>query len=158
MKAEHINPFVESSIRILKEAACINASLGKIFIRQNYFTVDDIVIIIGITGELKGQAVFSVNKMACEYIASLMMKQLSGVEDASGLSISAIAELSNQILGNTINLFYKLGIAINITPPTILEGVEMQLQSKPNAICIPLSLDNKHNFEINISITNSDEQ
>lgn len=157
MRAEHINPFVESSIHILKEAACINASLGKIYIRQNYFAVDDIVIIIGITGELKGQAIFSVNKIACEYIASLMMKQLSGVEDASGLSVSAIAELSNQISGDTIHLFSKLGIAINITPPTILEGVEMELQSKPNAICIPLNLDNKHSFEINICVLSNDE-
>lgn len=79
------------------------------------------VILIGVTGEMRGQVVLSIDeKKACE-IASRMMMGMP-VPELDDMAISAISELGNMIMGNAATVFSVRNIGIDITPPTVGRG------------------------------------
>ena len=56
------------------------------------------------------------------------------------------------ILGNTATIFSKKNIHVDITPPTVLTGDNMQLSAaKSTVVCIPLILDDNAKIELDIS-------
>lgn len=152
MNVEYINPFLEASKTVLKQIAGYEVNLGKIFLKTSPYQSDSIVIIVGITGKIRGQVVFSMSKDNAMKIASGMMGGLS-VTSLDEISKSAISELSNMILGNTATLLYGKGIGIEITPPSLLMGDNMEISSSNmKTISIPIALDGSTLMEIDISV------
>jgi chemotaxis protein CheX len=75
------------------------------------------------------------------------------VAELDEMAKSAISELTNMILGNTATIFYNNGVAVDITPPSLLMGSNIQIStSKMQTICIPLALSNDTTFEIDVAI------
>jgi chemotaxis protein CheX len=112
-----------------------------------------VVIIIGIAGQFKGQAFFSMDESTARKIASAMMMGMP-VNDMDEMAKSAIAELGNMIMGNVSTEFYNNGIKIDITPPSILVGRDMAVSTKGiKSICIPLILGNMGKLEIDVAVT-----
>jgi chemotaxis protein CheX len=152
MNIEYINPFIEASQTVLKQIANVDAKLGKVFLKNSPYKGESIVIIVGITGKIRGQAIFSMDKKTAFSIASAMMFGMP-VDELNEISKSALSELSNMILGNTATLLYNKGIGIEITPPSLLFGENLQITpSKMKTICIPLYLTETEFLEIDISV------
>lgn len=152
MDVEYINPFIEASQTVLKQIADIDAQLGNVFIKDSPYTSDNVIIIVGLTGKIRGQAFFSMSKKVALSIASSMMGGMT-VTELDEISKSAISELTNMILGNTATILYNKGIGIEITPPSFLMGDNVQISStKMKTICIPLLLGNDDQLEIDISV------
>ncbi len=152
MNVEYINPFIEASQTVLKQIAGIEASLGSIFIKDSPYISDNVIIIVGLTGKLRGQALFSMSKPVALRIASCMMGGMA-VTELDEISKSAISELTNMILGNTATILYNKGIGIEITPPSFLMGENMQVSpTKMKTICIPLLFDDNGQLDIDISV------
>lgn len=152
MNIEYINPFIEASQTVLKQIANIDAKLGKVFLKTSPYKGECIVIIVGITGKIRGQAIFSMDKNTAFSIASAMMFGMP-VDELNDISKSALSELTNMILGNTATLLYNKGIGIEITPPSLLFGDNLQISpSKMKTICIPLYLTDNDILEIDISV------
>jgi chemotaxis protein CheX len=151
MKAEYINPFIEASQRIIAETTGLSPKVGKIYIKNTPFKGDNVVVLIGLTGSIQGNVTLSLKRtLACK-IASAMMGGIPVVE-LDELTKSAVSELCNMILGNTANIFYKNNIAIDITPPTVLTGENMEFSpSKSVIICIPLEFECGETMEIDIT-------
>lgn len=157
MNVEYINPFIEASQTVLQQIANINAKLGKIFIKTSPYDSDSVIIIIGITGKIRGQVIFTMSKDTALKIASHMMYGMP-VTELDEISKSAISELTNMILGNTATLLYNRGIGIEITPPSLLLGESMQISTnKLKTVCIPLHLNDDEIFEIDVSIADNKE-
>jgi chemotaxis protein CheX len=76
------------------------------------------------------------------------------------LKKSAIAELSNMIVGNASSIFYKKGLKIYITTPTVLTSKKVSISNKYPIICIPLSFGEGGNMklEINVSTIENENQ
>jgi chemotaxis protein CheX len=152
MNVEYINPFIEASQTVLKQIAGIDVKLGSVSLKTSPYTSDNIVILVGLTGKIRGQAIFSMNKIAALTIASGMM---GGAEltELDEISKSALSELTNMILGNTATILYNRGIGVEITPPSFLVGENMQISpSKMKTICIPLLLGENKKIELDISV------
>jgi len=129
------------------------ASRGKVFIKNSTFASDNVVIIIGIAGEIKGQVFFSMNNITACNIASTMMFGTE-VKELDDMAKSAIAELGNMIMGNVSTEFFNNGIKIDITPPTVLVGKDMALSTRGlKTICIPLLLEKLGKIEIDVALT-----
>jgi chemotaxis protein CheX len=157
MNVEYINPFIEASQTVLKQIANIDAKLGKIFIKNSPYDSDSVVIIIGITGKIRGQVIFTMNKDVALKVASHMMFGMP-VTELDEISKSAISELTNMILGNTATILYNRGIGFEITPPSLLLGESMQISTnKLKTVCIPLQLSETEIFEIDVSIADNKE-
>ncbi len=152
MNIEYINPFIEASQTVLKQVANIDAKLGKVFLKSAPYMGEQILIIVGITGKIRGQAIFTMSKSVAFKVASAMMFGMP-VDELNEISKSALSELTNMILGNTATILYNKGIGIEITPPSLLLGENLQITpSKMKTICIPLHLEGDEILEIDISV------
>lgn len=152
MNIEYVNPFIEASQTVLKQVSNIDAKLGKVFLRASPYKGESILIIVGITGKIRGQAIFTMTKEVAYKIASAMMFGMP-VDELNEISKSALSELTNMILGNTATILYNKGIGIEITPPSLLLGENLQItQNKMKTICIPLYLSETEILEIDISV------
>ncbi|ADU75146.1 chemotaxis protein CheX [Acetivibrio thermocellus AD2] len=152
MNVEYINPFIEASRAVLKQIAGIDVKLGSISLKNSPYASDNIVILVGLTGKIRGQAIFSMNKNVALTVASGMMGGLN-LTELDEMSKSALSELTNMILGNTATLLYNRGVGVEITPPSFLMGENMQISpSKMKTICIPLLLGEDKKIELDISV------
>ncbi len=152
MNIEYINPFIEASQTVLAQVANVDAKLGKVFLKSAPYKGESILIIVGITGKIRGQAIFTMTKEVALKIASAMMFGMP-VDELNEISKSALSELTNMILGNTATLLYNKGIGIEITPPSLLFGENLQISpSKMKTICIPLYMTDTDVLEIDISV------
>jgi len=153
LNVEYINPFINVSVNLMKMICNETASRGKVYIKNSTFSSDNVVIIIGVAGEIKGQVFFNMNNTTACNIASTMMFGTE-VKELDDMAKSAIAELGNMIMGNVSTEFFNNGIKIDITPPTVLVGKEMALSTKGlKTICIPLLLEKLGKIEIDVALT-----
>jgi chemotaxis protein CheX len=150
VNVDHINPFLIASTKILKEMCFVDAKIGRPYIKSPAFFEDTLIIMIGFTGEMKGQAMIAFEKaVACDIASKMIMMPVTELDE---LAKSAIGELGNMIMGNTATIFSTKGIAIDITPPTIGNGTISFTTNYAQNICIPLQYDDNRIIEINIAI------
>jgi len=151
LNVEFINPFLIATVGILKDMCQIELKVGKPYIKTNEFADDSILIMIGVTGEMRGQVIIALTiTNACDVASKMMMGM--PVLELDDLSISAISELGNMIMGNTATILSTKGIGIDITPPTICRGNISITTTHAKNICIPFSYENKVIMELDIAI------
>lgn len=150
MNVEYINPFLIAATNILKDMCMVEAKMGKPYVKEMDFKDDTLIIIIGVTGKMKGQVMMALpNHVACDIATKMVMMPITKLDE---ISISALSELGNMILGNAATIFSTKGIGIDITPPTIVMGnMSISNTFSPN-ICIPLIYDDNKFIEFNIAI------
>lgn len=152
MNVEYINPFIEASQNVLMTTAGIDAKLGKVYIKSSPYKSDSVMVMVGLTGKIRGQAVFTMSRATACSVASSMMCGMP-VTELDEISKSAISELTNMILGNTATLLYNKGIGVEITPPSFLMGDNIEVSpTKMKTICIPLHLGESRTMDIDISV------
>jgi chemotaxis protein CheX len=128
----------------------IDAKIGKPYMREASFEAGTTVILLGIVGQIKGQAIISFTDSVALDIASKMCMMPFHVLDE--LARSACCELGNMILGNTATVFSSRSIIIDITPPTMCSGPVSFTNSGPASLCVPLFYDETKKIEISVSI------
>jgi len=155
MNVDHINPFIQASRTVMKSVANIDVSLGKVYLKTSPYSSETIVVVVGLMGELRGQVIFSMDKNVAFKIASAMIMGMT-VTELDEMSKSAIAESTNMILGNAATLLYDKGIKIEITPPSLMMGDNIQI-STPNmkTLCIPLILSTGGTMELDIALVDN---
>lgn len=150
MKAEYINPFIQASQNVFKTLLDTEAKLGKIYLKSSPFSLSDMIIMIGVVGEIRGQVCLELTFETARKIVSAMMGGMP-VFDMDEIASSAIAELGNMIMGNTCTIFSSNKVNIDITPPTILTGDKIRISNKVATIGIPLILQNYGDININVT-------
>lgn len=144
MDVSYINPFIEASSNVIKQSTGLNTKLGKIFLKTSPYKCSGVVMIVGITGKIKGQAVFSMEKSTALSVVSAMMMGTKTITELDEMSRSALGELANMILGNTASIFYKKGIILDITPPSVLTGDDLEISRvKQDIVCVPIVFGTK---------------
>lgn len=155
MKVEYVEPFIKASQNILLQIVNEEAVLGKLFLKDSTFHGDNVIIIIGIAGDIRGQVIFNLSqKSACNVVSKMMCGMpVSSLDD---MAKSAIGELANMISGNAAMLFSEQKINLDITPPTIMIGDNIEISTtKSQSICAPLVMQDNFSFEINVSLSES---
>ena len=122
INVDYINPFLMAATGIIKDICQIEMKIGKPYVKETALADDSVIIMIGITGEMRGQVMMGMP-----------------VEKLDEMSISAISELGNMIMGNAATIFSTKGILIDITPPTVCRGNLTIAQSFAQNVCVPLS-------------------
>jgi len=150
---EYINPFLAAAKSVMNDICQIETNMGKPYITKTVFEGNKFVIMVGITGQLTGQVIFSMSDTTACDIASRMMMGMP-VPELNDMATSAVSELTNMILGNAATIFSTTEIIIDITPPSVLQGRDMEITvSDSKTICVPLTYDNGSKaFEINIAV------
>lgn len=148
MSAEHINTFLLAATKILKDMCQMETVVQKPCMRDSALTDDSVVIKIGLTGQLQGNVMVDMPRMlACEIASKMCMMPITELNE---ISKSALSELGNMIFGNAATLFSTKGIAMDITPPSLLEGSEAFAGGNKN-LCVPVTYDN-HTMGFNFAV------
>jgi chemotaxis protein CheX len=142
MNVEYINPIIKSIREVLGNWVSENAIVvGKPSLKSSPQEFNDFLVNIGITGDLKGQAILGFKKStALDLAGKMMMTELSEVDE---IAKSAIGELGNMVMGRTSIELANKDITIDITTPVIMEG-NVNMSSKIQFLCIPFSINNNN--------------
>ncbi|GAK42565.1 chemotaxis protein CheX [Paenibacillus urinalis] len=152
MKAEVINPFLESARLVFEQLIQISPSAGKLGIKQVEFLEDHIWILIGMTGQLNGKVVFGIQEQVALRIVSAMMGGYV-ISEMDEMGQSAISELGNMISGNASTILYNQGIAVDITPPQVTKSSHPAMDAVTQALSIPLVMDGIGELDIQVMIS-----
>lgn len=151
MKVIYINLFLES-VNYILESFSLSCQVGSPSLRESPFSGKEILAVVGVTGEKRGQIYMGLPKVTALKIVSKMMGG-TAVTEFDSMAQSAISELTNMICGNAMTRFSKEGILLDITPPTLILGSQMEVAAvKMRVLSIPIDIDRMNAFEMNVAL------
>ncbi len=109
-----------------------------------------LAISVGITGDLRGYCYISFEEEMALRVAGQMLGGMT-VEKLDDMTKSALCEFSNMVLGNSATLLANEGTAIDITPPTPIEG-DFIVTTPTTTIGIPFVVEDKKLFNLLLSV------
>jgi chemotaxis protein CheX len=121
MKAEFANPFIKAAVMTFRQDLKVELNRNNIGVRDSPAPTRDISIIIGVTGVVKGQVVYSMDSNVAYEVAKAMLPGKLPV-DLKRLTNSAVSELANIITGQASIILAGDKQRIDITPPAVLIG------------------------------------
>ena len=123
MNADFINPFLMSATKIMQEICQTEMKIGKPYVKTTEFENESVAVMMGMP--------------------------VTALDD---MSISAISELGNMIMGNAATIFSTKGYVIDITPPSVCHGDMTITQSYTQNICVPIHSGDEVALELNIAV------
>ncbi|SDW41202.1 chemotaxis protein CheX [Paenibacillus sp. CF384] len=151
MKAEYINPFLESAKIVIEQVIQIRPSTGQLGVKEVKFTHDYIWIQIGINGQMNGDIVFGLSEeVALKMVSAMMGGYIISEMDEMGKS--AISELGNMISGNASTMLFNQGVRVDITPPKLVLSSQATDFKVSKALTIPLIMDGIGELDIQVLI------
>ena len=139
MKAEFVNPFASAVVMVFQKEFGMNVMRDSLALQQGPLRGADVNTIIGVTGQLEGQVIYTFDERVALRIASALMGE--AVEDLDELAKSAVAELGNIITGNAAIGLSENGYNCILTPPTLLTGKELIVTTFTPVLNVPFSTD-----------------
>lgn len=142
MRAEHVNAFLVPSVQVIKKMVGADVSVGKVIRLEASKAEDNLSIIIGLHGRLKGSVVLSTPRAVAWALAGQIAKEEFGESD-DGEVRAIIAELANTIVGNATGHLYEIGVKEGISPPTVIMGpnVCFNFDDGVETVLIPMTTD-----------------
>ena len=156
MKAEYVNIFITSAVAVFQKELNIHLSRKDLTKKESPVPSLSISIIIGITGSLSGQVVYSMDESFAFKVAQSMLPNKLPAE-IKKMENSAVSELANIITGQATIALAGEHDRINLTPPAVFIGkdIRMDFLHMPT---IALSLISEiGELEINIALIENNE-
>lgn len=151
MKAEYINPFLESAKIVIEQVVQIRPATGQLGLKDIKFVENYIWIQIGLNGQMNGDIVFGLSEEVALKMVSAMMGGFV-ISEIDEISKSAISELGNMISGNASTMLYNQGVKVDITPPKVIHSAHAAGFSAKQALTIPLIMDGIGELDIQVLI------
>ncbi|KUP22778.1 chemotaxis protein CheX [Paenibacillus sp. DMB5] len=151
MKAEVINPFLESARIVIEQVVQVSPSTGNLGIKEIELIDNHIWIQVGMTGQLSGDIIFGLE----EHVALKMVSAMMGgypIAEMDEMGQSAISELGNMISGNASTILSNQGVSVDITPPKLMKLESMAIVPR-RALSIPLLMEGIGELDIQVMIS-----
>ncbi len=146
-----INPFIASVTDVMPQLGFESIVLKEQREKTKKIIASGIVLTLGIVGDKKGNVAYAIDTEGAKKIASIMMMGMP-VDELDDMAKSAISELSNMLTANASINFCNDSINIDISPPTMLSGDNIELSmSKEHVVCVEFDIDGI-NLEINVAL------
>ncbi len=153
MNVEYINLFISAVAQVYEETIQTTLTIGNKSVRSGNSYSKNVVVLIGITGQVRGSVTVSMDEAYAKQIASKMMCGMP-VDVFDEMPQSAIREMTNMTMGRVASLFEKMGVVIDITPPTLMTGQGIQISNEITPTLVLGFNDgaNENVMELDISI------
>ncbi|MBP5447296.1 MAG: chemotaxis protein CheX [Treponema sp.] len=156
MRVEYINPFVETSYRVLKEVlGGAEVKRGELSLKSVAMPVMGVAALVGLAGDVEGRVLFDMTYETALNLASKMNGEtLTQFDD---LAKATISELANLITAQAVTKLHELGFKFDLTPPTLFAGEKMEIAALPGsaqnveALIVPL-ISECGEIELNVAI------
>jgi len=153
MDARVVNALIAAVVNTLKTLLNVTAAVGKPGILKEIKPKYDMVTVIGFSGGVEGNLIYSFNPSTALKIVSKMMG--FEYESLDDLAMSAIGELGNMIAGALAMNLEKVGCRIVISPPTVVTGKNLKLTVEGLAINLLTSIFDADDAEVILSTKGS---
>lgn len=152
MKAEYANVFITGATTVFTREVGVGLSRTNLTRKDSPVPSMPISIVIGITGSIRGQVVYSMDAAFAHAVAKAMIPNKSPAELGS-LTNSAVSEIANMITGQASIALAGEDRLIHLTPPAVFSGAGMTVDflSIPT-ICLSFA-SQIGSLEINIAFT-----
>lgn len=151
MEAGFVNSFIKAADEVFPMVTGKKLERGRPYVKENPFSADTVAVVVGVTGDVQGQVVFSFKNGCAKKVAGAMC--CMEVAELDELATSAVAELCNMISGRAaMNLDEITGKKAVISPPAVLVGESMKVFVKPPILCVPFTGPEGGGFEINCAL------
>lgn len=156
MRVEYINPFVETSYRVLKEVlGDSEVKRGDLYLKSTAMSVMGVAVLVGLAGDVEGRVLFDMTFETALNIASKMNNEK--LEAFDDLAKATISELANLITAQAVTKLHELGFKFDLTPPALFAGEKMEIAAlagqseNVEALIVPLITD-YGKIEVNVAI------
>jgi chemotaxis protein CheX len=150
MDVRYINPFIESTIHVLKTTSSITAKVGKPFLKTDGVARGDVSGIIGLAGDVRGSISVSFSE-ACilPVVSNMFGEKLTELNDEVK---DAVGEISNMISGQARQKLELIGRNLKAAIPIVIMGKNHSIShiTKDKIIAIPFTTDSGE-FTIEVS-------
>lgn len=116
----------------------------------NHIHAPDVVCIIGIIGDLRGNVIYAMDTDAAKKIAGTMMGGME-LDEFDEIAQSAISELGNMLAANACTELSLVNIKVDVSTPTLLIGSFSVSASAENVTRIAINADGS-DFDIFLSL------
>lgn len=153
MDANKINAFITGLIEVSGMLGIDSLTRTGLGAREQLKTENEVNVIIGLVGDIKGNVVLSMQEKTAMNIASKMMGGLP-VSEFDLMPKSALCELTNMVSGRSVSELEKIGVITNITPPTLIHGRNLiSLISQVETLVVKFAAE-EGELELNIATEN----
>jgi chemotaxis protein CheX len=150
MRVEYINPFVESSVSVMKEILGIDVKREQISLKSKAIPILDIAVIVGLVGQVEGRVLFDMKMETALKIISKMNDE--NITEFNDLAKATITELGNMITGRAVTKLSEMGYRFDVTPPAIFSGKDMEISDIDiEALIVPIETT-LGRVEINVAL------
>ena len=140
MKAELINPFIESVQEVFETMLDVKATRGEVSISHENKGAGDILALIGLSGDTKGTVAVSFPKeTALQVVGRITGTEFDSVDDTV---VDGIAEIINMIAGGAkAKLGTESGKPIDMGLPSVVRGSDFHIDYPKNTIWLEVPFD-----------------
>jgi chemotaxis protein CheX len=156
MKAEYANIFIRSAVSVFQSEIGIRLSRESLKRKETPTPSFPISIVIGITGQIRGQVVYSLDHDFADAIAHAMVPNtLPSVRRR--LINSAVGEIGNMVTGRASIALAGKNHILQLTPPAVFtgHGITVDFLELPT-ICLRM-LSEVGILEMNIALLEGEE-
>jgi len=147
-----VDNFIISCKNIIIESTDFSVVNAFVFEEPSNFLCSEVAIFIGVGGSVKGQAIISMSKSSAIKVAQSLFEELE-IKEFDEIARCSISEFGNIVIGNAIQAFAHSEQYVDITPPAIATGTNLEMHmDKMRVIGTKFILDKNEPFEIIISI------
>jgi len=129
----------------------VHATRKNMYVKKSPFYAGQVIILIGMVGQVSGQVCFELTLDTAKKIVGKMMGGME-ISEWDEMSRSAVSEMGNMIMGTTSTIFSNNEINVDITPPTLLTGNEIEISNKIPTIAIPFELEEIGMITLNLTL------
>jgi chemotaxis protein CheX len=152
MNVTYINPFLEALTKVLQQFGIIDVDIGNLEKKERMQVTLDVTAVVGLVGDIKGNVAYSLSQDTARKLISAMTSGMTTVDEFDTMARSAIGELSNMTTGMASILLSKIGVNIDISPPSIIVGEDIYfIISSVQSIAVDINTP-AGRIEVNIEI------
>ena len=155
MDARCINPVIDAFREILPQLGLADIQRGSVSVGTNSVESLGVTVIIGMTKGLRGNVAYNMTEATAMAIASAMMGGMT-VTQFDDLPQSAISELVNMVTANAAIRFEQMGILVDISPPSLIVGVDFRTRLLQEKFLVIEMLANGHLIQLNLALENAE--
>lgn len=139
MKAEYIEPFIESACTVLAGLSDTPVSPQPLSLLGTPFSTASINIASRVDGPLAGEVVYSMSGRTARDLASRVTGgDCRSLGDVTG---SGLSRLGAMLAEDVCRLLAERGYACSVSNPMILQGLNVEFSTSAPALSVPLETD-----------------
>ncbi|MDR1830583.1 MAG: chemotaxis protein CheX [Candidatus Fibromonas sp.] len=134
MKAEHINPFLKSTIETFKTMVGLTVTPGKLYLRKEPGNAD-ISSVIGLSGDIRGAVVMAYPVATALKLSSKFLGE--EIKELNASVADCIGEISNIITGFAKKDLQTLHLSISLPSIVRGQGHVVDMPKEAPVMCVP---------------------